>query len=531
MPMVLSLLLACIRGDDTGFVQPPDTADDTADTSDSGDSDTHGGPNPAIQGIKLRTVDRDTYASMGYRVDEYRVTAEAPDAYSSLFTGEDPVFYVLRPSDASLDEQLPLVLFHHGGAIGDDRTATPRQCEQEHIDNWITSQLGGSRSVAWMAAERRWALLVPRNDWCDGWQGLGTEDPVDPSRHFGHAHEMRALRFVQAGGAGFRVDPGRQYLWGTSAGAGTAVSTGYREQEFAGIVMDSGFSNFFSYYELPGSDGLPETGDLEDIFGGPPYDAEGNPNGDVYTRYQRASPDWEITEGGYAPRLFVAWNQQDLNMDPRYGTEMQVAVAAGLPTNRSGVHDFNRPFPTTDHHVQTVYLSLPNGYYTWALYEFLDGADLSIVEAESGCPDGACIGTVHTADEGTDYSRYSGGALREGAQGEAGVLFQSDAPGAVSSVVRVRVGVALEPMSSGLTAADVVGRLVVAEDGVDVAELTLTGADLAPPGTTAADEFIAQFQHTFLSYTPGGGARTTLRFETTGAAALRIDSAIWLADG
>lgn len=534
MTTPLFVLLACVRGGDTGGADTPPGPDDSTDsreTAETGETGHDTAADPALAGVRLAGVDRDTFASIGYRVDEYRVTPSGPDAYTSLFAAEEPVFYVLRPRDVAMDERLPLILFHHGGAIGDDRTATPRQCQQEHIDNWITAQLGGSRSLAWLAAERRWTVVIPRNDWCDGWQGLGTADPVDPVHHFGHYHEMRALRFVQAGGAGFRVDADRQYLWGTSAGAGTAVTTGYREQEFAGIVMDSGFSSFFSYYELPGSDGLPETGDLEDVFGGPPFDVDGNPNGEVYTRYQTSSPDWEITDGGYAPRLFVAWNQQDLNMDPRYGNEMLTAVSAGLSPAESGVFDFNRPFPTSDHHVQTVYLDNPNGYYTWALFEFLAGADLQIVEAESGCAAIACVGVVRTSAEGGDYVTSTGGALREGGEGEAGVLYEGDAPLGLVPGTPVRVAVVLDPLTPDLAGSELLGTLVVAEDGVDVAQLPVHASDLAPPGNTDPLEFIHQYESVFLSYTPSAATHTTLRFETTGASGLRIDSAIWLTGG
>jgi hypothetical protein len=542
--MLLSLVVlqSCVRGSDDRPVDdsgPPivdsHSGDSDSGDSDSGDSDstdtTDTTDTAATAGIVLQNLDVTTFSSVGYAVAEYRVTAAAPDAYTSPFPDAEPVFYVLMPADARPDEELPMVLFHHGGAIGDDRTAMPRQCQEVHLDNWLTTQTDGSRSLAWMAAERRWAMVLPRNDWCDGWQGLGPDDPVDPVHHFGGYHESRVLDFMRAGGAGFGVDRAKQYLWGTSAGGGTAVSSAYRDGGFAAVIMDSGFSSFFSYYELPGSDGLPETGDLEDVLGGPPYDVDGNPNGVIYDRYQSGSPDWEITDGGFTPRLFVAWNQQDLNMQPRYGQEMEVAVAAGLPARGAGTHDFNRPFPTTDHHVQTVYLALPNGYYTWALYEFLEGADMQVEEAESGCAAAACVGVVHTAAEDQDYSRYSGGAERESALGEVGVLYRADVPDTVIAGVPTRVAVVLELETAGLPSTEYIGRIVVAESGVDVGTLSLTAGDLAPPGSTAAGLLVRQFESTFLSYTPSAAADAEVRFETSGAAVLRIDSAIWLMGG
>lgn len=510
--------------------EPSTDSGETGHTGDTAHTGETGEVPVAVQGIEAVAVDTTTYAAFGYEVVTFEVTAEAPESYESLYPDTRPTFYVFRPVDVAADEQLPVVLFHHGGAIGDDSVSTPHQCEAGVLQNWVDRHLNGGLSLGWVLAERRWSMVIPRNDWCDGWQGLGFDDPVDPVHHFGFTHEDRALAFVEAGGAGFGVASDQIYLWGTSAGGGAALSSAYRLGRVSGVVWDSGFANFFLYYELPGSDGLPATAELEHIFGGPPYTGEGLPNGEIYERYSMASATSLLESGASLPRTYAGWNEQDQQMDPVHGQAMEHSIASGLAVENGGIHNFNHPYPGEDYHVQTVYKTLPLGYYTYALAEFLAGADLVITEAEQGCSDLPCVGSMQSVVERSDFAAMSGAAGRLSALGEVGTVAEGFVPAEFAAGTRVRVTFAFALASSELLdAADVVATIVAYEGSTEVARLPIEASRLVPPGARAAErDLLTQYANNWLEFTVGDPSKTRVEFRSSGVGELHVDSILWL---
>ncbi len=521
----------------------PSESDPSSGDSDSSPGDSHGSvvdddtgdeDIPLPTGVVEVSIETENFAHIDYVSVEYAVTEEAEDYYSNPIDDRQPTFHVLRPADVSPDDRLPLLVFHHGGAVGDDSgKEIPYACELTSIMTFSASQLQGAAAVSNTAAWRGWAMLVPRNDWCDAWQGLGPDDPVDPENHYGFYHVARAIDFMRAGGAGFEVYDKQMYTWGTSGGGTAAVSTSARYGGFAGVVFDSGISSFITYYELVGVDKGSTHAEMEHIFGGPPYDEKGEPNGEIWQRYQDASPEYLIREGHVDGPLFIAWNSQDVNLDPRHGEEMLAAAVQGMDESLWVEHDFDHPFPGTTNHVQTNALNAPLGYFAYAIEEFIGGNRLKIFEAEDGCGSAVCIGTVRTGSGGPDddYVIYSKETVREAADGVSGLLYAGPLPSFVEDEQTLKAAVGIHaPEIEGMDPTAVVGQIVYTEGGKSVAELDITVEMLAEPGSIDIMELVGQAAGTWLSFVVTDAESGELRFENAGITVVRLDTVFFVVD-
>jgi acetyl esterase/lipase len=555
-PMLLSLLLpglllSCGKDDgsaDDTQVDEADTDTDTDTDTDSDtdtdadtdadtdtDTDTDTDPTPDETGVEVVSIDKKNFADFGYELVTYQVTDEAPDPYDSLFDGEQPTFYVWRPMDVSPDEELPLLVWFHGGAIGDDTAAEsggdfPDACSYSNItEDFIATNLQGPSKAPKLAADRRWAMVLVRNDWCDAWQGWGPDDPVDPERHYGYYHAARTMDWLREGHAGFEVDDDKIFGWGTSAGSTAAVIAASRYPEMDAVAFDSGLSSFITYYERAGTDYGTTTAEMEHIFGGAPYDEDGEPNGEVYERYQAASPDSLILDGGLRIPIFIAWNNMDANVGAVHAQDLISAVSATYGEDtRWYAHDYNHQYPGDRGHVQTIYAFPPLGYSPYAIFEFFDGYRVAFVEAEEGCARTECVGDVIDDSLDTTISGFSQALGREGGPGESGLLYSGPMPPGLAAGHEVRVSMAMKATGhETLDPATEIGKLVYVEGGVTIAEEPLLAGNLSVSGASDA-EVINQYDNSWLSFEVGDPAQGELKVFTYGLNTLRLDMAIYL---
>jgi hypothetical protein len=469
-------------------------------------------PADPFAGIELVSADGESFGDLGYEVARFEVTEAAAQPYRTA-SDSNPAFYVLRP--AASEEEAPVLLWLHGGALGDDSEGTPAPCEE--ADNLATALLERSLLVPQMAIARGWAMLVPVNEFCDGWHGLGAADPVDPERHWGQAHAQLALDFVRADRAGFDAAE-ELYGWGTSAGAAGLVYTASQYPGFDGLVVDSAPCDLYAYAEQDPLaihhvlGGLPQASDVTD---------------EVLRRYDEHSCDRIVAAGGVTAPLFLAWNSHDQLVPPVHSENLAaaLAVAYGASGGRYGVHDFAHESPGDSFHVQTRIARAPLGYVSELMFRFLEGGRVALVEAEAGCEAGCTVGEVVTSTEEPvlNFSAQSG---REAPAGSAGVLYSGRPPEGVAAGDRVEATAILGVAGSeGLPESTIVGRLVAGE-AVRVLTLADFAAEGAQPRQDGA-ELLAQLQATKLAFTVGDPAATVLTLETEGAVTLRLDAIAW----
>lgn len=489
--LVALLLLACKNDpDDT-------TPDETPD------------PWPGWDAVE---VDDETLRRQGYTIVRYEIGPEAEDAYTTPI-GDNPVFYVVRPSDAEPDEALPTILWFHGGTVGDDHAVPPLACDGARAQELLESGLYDPSNLPRMLHDRRWAMVLPRNDWCDFWQGLGADDPVDPVEHWGYVHVERVMAFVDAAGAGFVPSP--WYAWGTSAGGAAAVHVAARHGGFAGIVADSAPTSIWEQYKL-----TPEA--LEHLFGGPPYDGSGQPT-DAWPRYVACDGEWLVREGGLRVPVAVPWNSPDRSVPTAHPLGFVAALSETYPTD--GVpffaHDFAHEYPDPSHHVQSWYGAPPLGYYTTALMDFLAGAPAFVREAEDACDGVGCDASLPTCG----LEEYSNECALTGEPGATGALYEAEAPDFVVGLGEITATAVLVAESlDGVGDAEVVATLAWT-DGDTTASIDVTAGDLALTGAPLED-VLHQYRATKLRYTPTT-TPGTLTLTVCGRGTLHLDSWIF----
>ena len=492
---------------------PPDTDTDPV-VETGGDSQETGEPvdtaPPVVDGIQLQELRTNDYEEWGYELATYGVV----DGEYMAVDGELPLFYVVRPAAGEgTDGALPLLVWFHGGHIGDDSNGEiPENCGRSSIDANIEMVLGEASLVTEFLSQRRWALLLPRNDWCDGGFGRGDEDPVDPQNHWGYRHLERSLDWVLAGNA--EVDAsGPRMGWGTSAGGAWAVVGAHRYGGFSGLVLDSAACDSVL---LHGQDAR----SMEHIFGGAPED-EGADT-EATPRYLEASCTALVASGDLAVPTYVAWNNEDLiipsNQPSQLITVLQTAnLASGL---RYGEHDFAHGAPSPNNHVQTRLRNLPWAYTTEAMYSFLEGKRVLWREVEDACaPEDCPVGTSVT--EGPEWANYSGGGVVRAQPAEgAGKMAQLGLPPGVplgqpaEAVLVVKVtGI------DGLAGNTQVLTISYAE-GENRTETHLV-AEVFAPATGATDEdLVQQALGTRLAFTPSLAGTISVRTHGVGDVAL-----------
>jgi len=495
-------------GDDTEVV-----VDDTSPPVEDGDW------------VKSAVETEGWQKAFGYEVATYTLADDAPDPYASLYEGEKPTFYVVRPTEPDPSRSYPVLAWFHGGTIGDDSEEVPAACTQENVTDFAYGAAFDPHFVPRWVADREWIMVIPRNDWCDAWQGMGPDDVVDPEQHFGFYHANRVMDHVREGGLGFAAD-GPLYGWGTSAGAHGVTTFAARYGGFEGIVFDSGLGSMFMYYAL--NDPVA----ARHIFGGDPYDDKGAPNGEIWQRYAEASPYWLVNEGGFEVPMFLPWNSQDtLVQEEQLGSMFGAITSTWGPEVRWGSHDYAHKAPGSLFHVQSVYGIVPWGYYGTAYMDFLEGKSLSIIEAEDGCGNGppCVVGEVITDNEmGSRYAAFSQATGLSVLAGDAGVLYSGRVPSEVTEGSSVKATVAVRGDGySELDPATEIAALQYLEGETVVQSVTLTVGDLYPSTDATDKEMIAQYDGTAVSFTAGGGTARYLSVIAAGTIDFDVDAILY----
>jgi len=515
-------------------------ADSDSDSDSDSDTDTETGDdtdttvtNPD-HGVVAVDITEEGFEDVEYELVTFEVTDKAPEPYDSLFEGHQPTFYVWRPK-VDPGVPIPLLAWFHGGAIGDDTAAAeggdfPQPCSEEQILDAVHTNIGGPSMAPKLAARRGWAMVLIRNDWCDAWQGRGPDDAVDPDRHYGYYHAERTLDWLREGHAGFDVDDDAIYSWGTSAGSTAAVIAAHRYPEIDGVAFDSGISSFINYYERAGLDYGTGTGEMVHIFGGDPYTKEGEPNGDVWQRYQDASPSYQIAELALRVPLFIAWNTQDQNVGTSHGEDL-IAAAAGAYSggDRWYAKNLDHLYPSPRGHVQTIYGFPPLGYLPYTIMEFLEGANVVIQEAEDGCATGCTVGASVISLEDASLEGYSEAGARIGIVGDAGVLLNTRLPTEVAAGADLRIGVAMKGSGHDiLVPSEPIATVQYLEGGTVIGEKVFVAGDLAPASGSSDARVIDQLENSWMSVTTGDISNAEVRFLTEGVAELRLDTLLFL---
>lgn len=511
---------------DADLIADTDTAEDTGgdsviDTALDTGGDTSLPVDPFF-GFAAIESDTSTWESLAYEIVRYEIGPDAVDPYRTLFDG-NPTFFVFRPTSLEEGEQLPVLTWLHGGAVGDDSIEIPDSCTGR--EGVALSVLASDLLVPHFVAERRWAMLLPINDWCDAWRGQGPADAVDPARHYGAYHASRSLDFVLAGRAGFEPT-GELFGWGTSAGGAGMAAVARMRGDFDALVIDSSPCDLVAYY-----DEHPDA--MVDLFGDAPYDAAGQPTS-VYNRYREESCDGMVREYGFRTPVHVVYNSQDRLVPAHHLTPLVTALqevyrAAGV---RYGAHDFDHPSPGVTHHVQSRMAKVPMGYSTEVLMQFLEGRALTWVEAEAGCAEGTCtVGEVHAGELSEPWPAMSLAAGRESSA--MGVLYAAPVPADLVGGRPVRVTAILNAKMDSARPRDPLVRLTYQEGSTSVSA-TFLHRDFAPDGATpetgGAGEMVEQYRTTQLVFTPVDASQGTLVLETLDEVVVRADAFVYASE-
>ena len=520
---------------DSGETDPPDTDDTDPDTHDDTGPDTQDDtgpwPWPTDTEFVVTAVDDTSWIDQGYLTLTYTMHPEADDHYDSLLEGEEATFYLMVPEDLQPEEELTVLMWYHGGAIGDDTNPEkmPDRCTKDKVMSNALKAVEDELLPTAVARQQRWAVAIPRNDWCDSWLGKGFDDPVDPERHFGGYHVGRVLDFLYRGDAGF-MPSGELYGWGTSMGGTAAIVAAHRHGRFTGIIADSPPASMYLYYELNtfGEDDII----MEHILGGPPYDEFGKPT-QWWDNYYWNSGETIIASGELQVPMFIIWNSSDALCDPPHvELSIQSMNANYSPKVRHGEHDMAHLSPGSTYHTQSTSPFPPQGYSGSLLIDFLQGSWIQWTEVEDGCfADTAAmcqVGTVTTQDDVSTISEYSGGAVRlVTPEDGAGVAWCDHLPVGYEAGDQLTATMIVEAREVTAASADSpLLRMVYIEGETTVSELFLA-REFLDEDSREIEDAIAQYKATTLDITVGDPAAGMLCASVYGDASLYLDSVVF----
>ncbi len=474
----LLFALGCSRSADTA------SSDEAVDTA----------AEAALSGVELVDEDATFFHALGYSFLTYQLT----DGSYLGQSGDPPTWIVLRPTVAP-DDVRDVLMWFHGGSYADDvdeNLSFP--CDLQAGLDLVEAAILGAY-VPRLAAERDWAVVYPINDWCDGFTGLGDEDPVEPGEHYGRHHVERVMAWLDAGGGGFTPD--RYVGWGASAGALTALHVAGNSGRFSALVTDSGPTSTLRYHELVSRLAM------EHLFGGPPDEAEAE------ARYLAHDGEEVVRSGRFDGPLALPWNAQDLVTDVVFPEGL-----IGALEERGGdfvVHDYNHPAPGEIFHTQARYFELPWAYGTLAWMDFLDGWQLAWEEAEGLACDGCDVGAPC---EGGDAEQLSGASGRCASSSESGVLAVAEVPAELSAGGRVMLVLRAFELDGLADDAPVLAVTVGGERTELLAGVLATAAN-------EVDQVDRQLAHTVIELPPGTEGELVL--EIDGGAGVMLDAFIW----
>ncbi len=469
-------------------------------------------------GIDVVATDTTTFADAGYTWTTFEVGSDFERPFTSA-DGLPPRFNVVWPTTPDAGTAYPVVLVLHGASTDVD-TKVPEgdygRCTQEHGISEGTDMVRRSALIPHALAEG-FVVVVPENSFCDGWAGLGPDDPVDTT-HAGYFLEKVALGHLRWGTDVLTVDSDRIFGLGTSLGATGVPWFASHYDAVAGIVYDSGAPDFVRYTVDKDYSGV----DLETryargthIMGGEPYESDGVTESEWYSRYLHHSLDRGTAAGVLSTPAFVIFNTQDevAPGDMYEGVDAVLDAALTPAGKRWTIHDVDHPTP-----MHTQIHSPSATYATWGAMQFLLGRHVAYVEAEGRTGSGWVGADV--ADT-TATATASQGVVRESGRGEAGTLVELPLPADASGHTSVTVFLAIN--GGGDASADAVTlSLSSPEDGL-VSSVTLSQDD-GEWGSSATDAVRARLAASTVSGLLTGTG--TVSVEVTGAAAVSVDVAV-----
>ena len=445
----------------------------------------------ALEGAELVDEDTKYFRGLDYTVQTWQLT----DGSYTGQSGDPPTWLLFTPRTAPHDTRDVLVWIH-GGAWADDADPDLNyDCTLEAGRSLVKSAIFGA-FVPRLAAARDWSIVYPLNDWCDGWVGLGEDDPVHPGVHYGRHHFERVMRWVDAGGGGFTPD--QVYGWGASAGALSVLHLAANTGRVSAILADSGPTSTLRYHEL-----VSELA-VEHLFGGSPDEA--------YDAYVDHDGEELVRSGRFEGPVALPWNAQDAVTDVSFPQGLAQALE-----ERGGhyvVHDYDHAAKPEIFHTQARYHELPWAYGTHAWVDFLDGWQLQWVEAEGL----ACEGCVGGVCQGEGVEELSGAAGRCAGPTDAGVFARTTIPSELAG------GGRLMPLVRATEHHDLDDDAVVFELDVGGARTTVRVGDLAREHTDIA-QVETQLAATVIDV--GAGSEGELTLEVQGVAGLILDGFIW----
>jgi len=412
--------------------------------------------------IDAERVDAATheYGWAGWRVDTYALAGlSTPD-------GEAARFRVVRPALPSGDYGLLLDL--HGGCSDVDSEAEPEgesgRCTADYAAGEVASSAenGGWTQVA---VDAGWVVVLPENASCDGWAGLGEDDPVD-TLHAGYALAAAAADFVREGQSAVAIDDGRLFASGSSLGAMGAVWFALNYDGLDGLVFDSGPADAVRWYtdgDYTGSALATVRRRYDHILGGSPYeDEEETVESAWFPRYEDSSLLRSVERGALSLPILHVHNSQDTISPPIQHEDVPAALeAAGL---RAFTFDADHASPG---HGQLQRMITP--YTPHLARRFLEGRSVEVLEGEddAASPVGAPATPVDR------FAFASGDAVRAAAATDgAGRLFRAytDAAGEVSATFFLSATGAADARARGAVLRLLDGGAVVASRRVSQAE-------------------------------------------------------------
>ena len=459
------------------------------------------------------------YEWLGHQLHAYEVDS----AFEVPFITPDgtlPRFQVLLADKPDPTISYGVILDLHGGSADTDSKKDPDgeddRCTRDHA-----SSNSRSRHVAsvlpHMAASEGWIVITPENVFCDGWFGLGPDDPID-QMHGGYALAEVALGWLRWGQTDYAIDESRIAVLGTSLGSPGAIwYAAHTHTDLAAVVADSGPNDQIRfYYEKDYSPyELEVRKDRDDhIFGGAPYDDKTSKTpSEFYDKYVAAGLVQGLEDGWFTDRLFHPWNSGGDPSSPEI-QHVDIEALAAKQLGQAGVDFVEYDLAHRDPDHTQVVGATP--YLSRMVLDYIAGWSVARVEGEAA---GADVGS--TVSQSRDTRGASGDSWQATAAGDAGKLFEADSPLSVASGQEVKVAFMFFVAEAGASPLQDAATISVLEDGVVIAEATLTEAQMTWGETDW--ELMATAHHDGTLTATASGGTISARVETTGATGVAID--------
>jgi|GEM_PF-2098697 len=533
IPMLCGCRQAAPKDQESGLEESrPETAETGKESAETG--------SPPAPSFIRSEQDTELYADFSYVLDTYTLHPDNSEPYDSLFPDEEqedgsvydhrPTFYLLRPTDSAQSADKALILFH-GGTVANDSDyletkEIPKVCQPDKLINMARYLLDNRLFPISMAVDRGWYVVIPRNDWCDGWLGLGPDDPA-ASWHYGFYHLQRTLDFLfhEQEEPNF---PDTRYGWGTSSG-GSAVA--YAAAHYGGldrIIVDSAPSNMVLYHQ-------DDPTIMEFQFGGPPLDESEQPSA-FYEAYLNASAHGLVRDGKLRTPMFVPWNSKDLLIDSGHPKSLLTALRDTYTDEgiAFGGKDLAHRSPGSTFHVQSTATTIPGAYTTSALFDFLEGANIQWLEVEDGCV-AEGLPPCHAGEEINASSTspavhhtLSGGSGRTAAPGSSpGLLWSDKLPEDLPTETPIRALLAIKTAELEEVSGETIVGTLRLRTNFQNKEVDFVASDFYDKSEKSLHNILAQLKKTTLPFQLQEGEEGVLEWKNYGVGRVLLDCAIF----